>query len=263
VFVAIIVGIRRWPAPGTDRAGDPRTIASIFRTPAPITPQDWLGLAGLGLVGHSLYQFLFIGGLARTSVANSSLILAATPVVIALLAAVLGQERVGRLHWAGAALSMAGIYIVVGHGASLGRSELAGDLMMVVAVFCWAAYTLGARTLMMRHSPVGVTGISMALGTLVYAAVMWPRLLAVEWRTLSGATWAAIVYSALFALCVAYTIWYVAVRRIGGARTAVYSNVIPLVAMATAVVFLGEPLSASKILGAAAVLVGVALTRVR
>jgi drug/metabolite transporter (DMT)-like permease len=217
VFVAIIVGIRRWPAPGTDRAGDPRTIASIFRTPAPITPQDWLGLAGLGLVGHSLYQFLFIGGLARTSVANSSLILAATPVVIALLAAVLGQERVGRLHWAGAALSMAGIYIVVGHGASLGRSELAGDLMMVVAVFCWAAYTLGARTLMMRHSPVGVTGISMALGTLVYAAVMWPRLLAVEWRTLSGATWAAIVYSALFALCVAYTIWYVAVRRIGGA----------------------------------------------
>ena len=52
----------------------------------------------------------------------------------------------------------------------------------------------------------------------------------------------AILYSAIFALGVAYTIWYAAVRQIGSARTAVYSNVIPLVAMATAVIFLGEPL---------------------
>ena len=61
---------------------------------------------------------------------------------------------------------------------------------------------------------------------------------------------------------VAYTSWYVAVRQIGSTRTSVYSNLIPLVAMLTAVVFLGEPLSTSKVLGACAVLVGVALTRV-
>jgi drug/metabolite transporter (DMT)-like permease len=75
-------------------------------------------------------------------------------------------------------------------------------------------------------------------------------------------SWLALVYSALFALCVAYTIWYAAVRRIGGPRTSVYSNVVPLVAMATAVAFLDEPLGRSKIVGAAAVLFGVALTRV-
>ena len=51
--------------------------------------------------------------------------------------------------------------------------------------------------------------------------------------------------------------------QIGSARTAVYSNVIPLVAMLTAVLFLGEPLGARKLLGAAAVLGGVAMTRVR
>jgi drug/metabolite transporter (DMT)-like permease len=72
----------------------------------------------------------------------------------------------------------------------------------------------------------------------------------------------ALVYSALFALCVAYTIWYVAVREIGSARTSVYSNLVPMVAMMTAVVFLDEPLSAGKLAGAAAVLVGVALTRI-
>ena len=59
----------------------------------------------------------------------------------------------------------------------------------------------------------------------------------------------------------AYTIWYVAVRQIGSARTSAYSNLIPVVAMVTAVLFLGEPLEWRKVIGAAAVLAGVALTR--
>ena len=84
---------------------------------------------------------------------------------------------------------------------------------------------------------------------------------ATTWSQLSARTWLAILYSAIFALAVAYTIWYAAVRQIGSARTAVYSNLIPLVAMATAVIFLGEPLRARNVVGAAAVLLGVALTR--
>lgn len=263
VFLGIIVWIRRarpeaaeQPADGAD------ALASIFHTPEPITRADWTALAGLGLVGHFFYQYLFIGGLARTSVANSSLMLAATPVVIALFAAVLGQDRVSRLHWAGAALSMAGIYIVVGHGVAIDRAALTGDLMMFGAVICWAIYTLGARQLMMRHSPVGVTGISMTIGTVLYVPAMLGHLRTVDWTALSRATWLALMYSALFALCVAYTIWYAAVRQIGSARTSVYSNLVPLVAMLTAVVFLGEELTPSRVIGACAVLLGVALTRV-
>ena len=59
----------------------------------------------------------------------------------------------------------------------------------------------------------------------------------------------------------AYTIWYAGVRQIGSARTSVYSNLIPIVAMATAVIFLGEPILLRNVIGAAAVLGGVALTR--
>lgn len=263
VFLAIIIGIRRMPAGGGDAPADGAdALASILHTPAPITRPDWLGLIGLGIVGHLLYQYFFIGGLARTSVANSSLMLAATPVVIALVSAVLGQDRVGRLHWLGAALSMAGIYVVVGHGAAFDAEGLAGDLMMFGAVCCWAIYTIGARHLMTRHSPVGVTGISMAVGTLFYVVLAWPAIRAVDWQSVSLGAWLAVGYSALFALCIAYTIWYAAVRQIGSARTSVYSNLVPLVAMVTAVVFLGESLSPSKIAGAGAVLIGVALTRV-
>jgi drug/metabolite transporter (DMT)-like permease len=251
-------GPRHTPADATDG-----TVASIFHTPAPVTARDWLALAGLGVVGHVLYQFFFIGGLSRTSVANSSLMLAAAPVLIALIGAVTGDERVAPLHWLGAAVSALGIYLVVGTGVAVGGAGTTGDLMMFVAVCCWAAYTLGARPLMTRHSPVGVTGLSMAIGSVIYLGINWRRVLAVDWTAVSPVTLGLIVYSALFALCVSYTIWYVAVRQIGSARTSVYSNLVPLVAMVTATIFLREPVSARKLLGAAAVLLGVALTRVR
>ncbi len=261
MFLVLIVALQRRPdlAGGRD---DAESIASIFRTPAVMTRRDWFGLAGLGVVGHFLYQYFFIGGLARTSVANSSLMLAATPVVIALVTAMQGKERISRLHWLGAALSVAGIYAVVGGGMRIGGSSARGDLMMFAAVCCWAAYTLGARELMTRHSPVGVTGLSMAIGTAIYVAVSFGHVRAVRWTSVSGATWLAILYSAVFALCISYTIWYAAVRAIGSSRTAVYSNLVPIGAMLTAVLFLGEPLGARKVAGAMAVLAGVALTRV-
>jgi drug/metabolite transporter (DMT)-like permease len=275
VFLSIIFGLRKFgeaKAGAGDAEASPYgssrevaaddSVASIFHSPASITRKDWLGLIGIGVVGHFFYQYLFISGLAQTSVANSSLMLAATPVVIALLSAALGQDRVSPLHWAGAALSLSGIYVVVGHGAGLGASSLRGDLTMFAAVFCWAAFTIGARPLMTRHSPVGVTGVSMAIGTVLYVAALTPHLLQVRWTGIGAGTWIALVYSALFALCVSYTIWYAAVREIGSARTSVYSNVVPVVALLTAVLFLGEPLELAKSAGATMVLVGVALTRV-
>lgn len=256
VFLAVIGALRLRAPAGSESA------ASIFRTPARLTARDVVELAALGLVGHFLYQYFFIGGLALTTVANSSLMLASTPVVIALISALLGYERVGLRHWVGAALSLTGIYIVVGRGFELGGRGFTGDLMMVAAVLCWAIYTLGSRRLISRHSPVGVTGLSMAFGTLIYVPVMWSHVRAAPWSALGWRTWLAIVYSSIFALGVAYTIWYAGVRQIGSARTSVYSNVIPIVAMATAVIFLGEPLRLANVIGAAAVLVGVALTRV-
>jgi drug/metabolite transporter (DMT)-like permease len=218
----------------------------------------WLG--GLGLVGHTLYQYLFVGGLARTSVANSSLLIAMTPVLIALLTAA-GGHHIKRQHWAGTALSLLGIYLVIGRGIRFAGESAHGDLMVAAAVICWAVYTMAARRLMQRHSPFGVTALSMSIGTCLYLPFAWPALARVHWSSVSTRSWMALAYSAIFALCIAYTIWYAAVKEIGSARTAVYSNLVPIVAMATAVIWLGEPLTVLKAIGAAAVVLGVALTR--
>lgn len=235
--------------------------SAVFHTPHPLTVRDRIDLAWLGFVGHCCYQYCFVAGVAATSVSNAALIIAATPVSVAVLSAALGRERIGWLHWLGAAISISGIYFVVGRGAAFGGSTLKGDLLTMASVGCWTAYTLGASRLIARHSPLYVTGMTMMIGGVPYVLLALPALLRMDWSAPGEWTWTALVLSAIFALGVAYLIWYTAVQKIGPSRTAIYSNVVPIVAMAVAAMWLDESLTRSRLLGAAAVLSGVYLTR--
>ena len=67
--------------------------------------------------------------------------------------------------------------------------------------------------------------------------------------------------SSLLALAFSYMIWYTAVQRIGSSRTAIYSNLTPIVAMIVAAIWLGEPIGAPQIIGAVTILSGVFITR--
>jgi drug/metabolite transporter (DMT)-like permease len=244
VFVAIIA----W-------RGD---LASKLRA---IPRGDWPTIVVLSIVGHGIYQYLFLAGVARTSASNSALIFGFTPITVSLLSAWLGHERSGWFRWIGTAVSLIGIYFVVGRRAPHGTSSLTGDALIFGAMLCWAAYTVWAKPLLGRHSPLFITGVTMAIGTAVYApfALLWLR--GVDVAAFSVGAWAGIVYSALFSLVAAYVIWYTAVQRLGGSRTSMYSNIVPLVAMAIAAVWLDEPMTPAKIGGAAAVVGGVLLTR--
>jgi drug/metabolite transporter (DMT)-like permease len=226
-----------------------------------VTAADWRRLIWLGFVGHFIYQFCFVGGVDKTSVDNAALIIGVTPVAVAVMSAALGRERIGRLHWLGAAVSAFGIYFVVGNDLSFGGTTLQGDLMVMTSVACWSIYTTGASTLIARHSPLFVTGTTMVIGGIPYALVVMPQVLRVDWARVSDWTLVSLVLSALFALCLAYLIWYTAIQKIGPARTSMYSNLVPIAAMSVAAVWLGETITGRKLIGATAVLVGVLLTR--
>ena len=223
---------------------------------------DWARLAALGAIGHCVYQYFFMAGLSRTTASNSSLIIGCSPVAVSIASALAGHERVPGSQWAGVLLSVAGVYLVVGRAADFGGSSLAGDLLTLGAVVCWAVFTVGSRGLLTRYSPLAVTGVTMLIGTALYAPSALGELLRMQWRTVPAWAWASLVLSAVLALNVAYLIWYTAVQRIGNIRTSAYSNIIPLVAMSVAAIFLGEQLTAARVAGAAAILGGVAITRI-
>ena len=253
----IAIRLARWWA---GRTGRP--ISAALHTTADLTPRDRFDLVWLGLVGHCLYQLAFVGGVDLTSVANAALILGATPVVVAVMSVLLGRERLTALHWTGVAVSFFGIYLVVGRGASFGGVTFEGDLRIMVSVLFWASYTIGAMRLVARHSPLYVTGVTLAIGAVPYVLIALPQLFRTDWAAVSLWTWGALVWSALFAIGLAYLIWYTAVQRIGPTRTAIYANVVPIAALIVASVWLGEAITPAGGMGAVAILGGVFLTRV-
>jgi drug/metabolite transporter (DMT)-like permease len=159
-----------------------------------LTAVEWRRIVELGVVGHFIYQICFLGAVARTTVANNSLIFAFTPVTVGLLTAAFGHERIPVSRWMGAAVSLAGIYLVVGTSAGEGASRL-GDLLCVGAMLCWSVYTVGARPLLETRSPMCVTGYSMAVGSILYLPIAWRGLTSMAWGQVRPTAWAALLAS--------------------------------------------------------------------
>ncbi len=224
-----------------------------------LTRAEWRRVIVLGLIGHLVYQFLFLGGLKRTSVANGSLIMGTTPVVVALLSAWTGHERISLQRWLGAAISFAGLYLVVGGQAGLGNPT--GDLLVLASTVCWATYSVASVPLLKRHSPMVVTGYTMAVGATAYTLAAVPALQSMDWASVSVTGWGLMMASAVFALGLAYLIWYSSVQRVGSTRTAAWSNVTPVMAMSIAALWLGEGLTLRQLAGAAVIFAGLITTR--
>jgi drug/metabolite transporter (DMT)-like permease len=229
-----------------------------------LTRRDLLPVIFLGLVGHTLYQLLFINGLAHTTAANSALLMATAPIFVAIYGQVLRIERASIWTWAGIILSFIGIVLLIGgSGASLrlGAETIVGDLMVLAAAMLWAAYTTGSKPLLARYSPLKLTALTMVAGTIPLVVVSIPPLRSQDWGAVTAGAWMGWLYSSLFAVVVAYLGWYTSVARVGTTRTAIYSNLTPVVAIVVAWVALGDQLSLLQLLGAAIVLAGLVLTR--
>ena len=231
------------------------------RQQARLTRADWLQLVFLGAVGTFLYQLCFVGGVRRTSVANGSLIVGISPIVIALLSAMAGHERIKPIRWVGVFTALAGLYLIVGRGVALSGQTLRGDALMIAAVVCWAVYSVASQPILRRHSALTVIGLTFSIGGAMYVVAMIPILVDVDWRAISGQSWGLMLASTLLALNLAYFIWYTGLKKLGGSRTSVYSYLTPVVAMAVAAIWLAEPVSANQLAGAGAVFAGLLITR--
>ena len=229
----------------------------------PVPRAAWPGIIALGLLGNAVYQTSFIHGLALTTADNTALIFTMVPLFVAVLSVALRIDRVSVRTWVGIVLGFVGLFLLVSNptGPHLTRATLAGDGLILLSVLCWAAYTVFSRPLLCTMSPLQFTTLTMTAGTPVLILASLPEIVRQPWGSLSWPSWAAVIFNTLFPLSLGYVIWYRSVQAVGGPRTAVYNNLVPMVTVVASWVLLGETLGPLQAAGAAIVLAGVSLAR--
>ena len=227
--------------------------------------RHWGRIVFLGLLANVVYQLLFIYGVDRTLAGNAGLVLATTPVWTLILASVSGQEHHGFPVWAGVLATLGGMVLVVlggGSGSGLGGGLLIGDLLLVLAAITWASYTVGTQDLTREYGALAVTSWTLWVGTIGLVALGGPSLWSLDLPAISRIGWMGVVYSGVLAIAVGYLIWNYGLEHIGGPRTAAFSNLVPVVALITAALWLGEDPGPTQIVGAIIIIGGVWIARV-
>lgn len=216
----------------------------------------------LGVLGHCVYQVLFIQGITLTRAGTASLVVAAAPALVALVARAYGHEKLPLRALVGIALSIAGVLLVLSGTISAdGSSHIAGDLMILAAVVAWAFYTVLLLPITRRADAVQIAAWSLLGGVIPLVLVAMPSLWRTEWAGIAPLTWGAVTYSGLFAMVIAYLIWYRGVELLGPTRTAMFGNLQPIVAVLVAWFMLGEVPTWFQGAGAATVIGGLYLAR--
>jgi drug/metabolite transporter (DMT)-like permease len=220
----------------------------------------WPVLLLLSALGMSGYTLLLYGALGYTSAMNASLITAANPALIVMMAIFLLGERTTRLGWLGIGLGLLGVLLVLTRGELQRVFSLSintGELLMIGAIVVWGSYTIIARRL--DIPAIAATAVQVAMATVTLA----PFALAMHVRLpeTPAEGW-SLAYIAVFPSLGAYLFWNLALKTIPPGTAGNYLN---LIAVFTAIitVALGTPLTLVQVAGGIMVVSGVLLTGIK
>lgn len=229
-----------------------------------IQREDWLRVGVVGIIGIGLYQILFTLGIYYTTASNSSLLIASGPIFTLLFAVLFREERIVPLQIVGILVSFLGVAMIVGAqsgGLTLEVEHLKGDLFTLTCAAINGLCAVISKRPLKRISSLRLMTVSFVLGTVSMLPFTWRALLYQPWAHLSLNGWLGLVYASFIAAGLGYVLWFRAIGEIGATRTMVYNYLIPVVAVAVAVLTLREQFTALQALGALIVFVGIALAR--
>ncbi len=218
----------------------------------------------LGFLVIPVNQGFFLFGLTESTASHAALLYALTPIVVFLLARRFLREGNAGAKLAGIVAAFLGAaLILVDRGLAREMSVMRGDLLMLVAVFSWALYTIGSKDLLKRYDPMTLTtwvlisGTAMSLpAALIPGAI--PRL-----DSLSLPVWGGIAYLAIGTSVIAYPLWLYALRRLEASKVAITTNAQPVLTSALSWLLFGERFGPAFFVGAALILFGVTWVETR
>jgi drug/metabolite transporter (DMT)-like permease len=226
---------------------------------------EWRRFALLGLLGVAAFSMLLYLGLERTTAVNGLLVQAVQPsLTMVAMVALVGERPTARMV-AGLVVSLVGVATIVAHGSLeqlLAFSPNHGALLILGATMIYSVYTILLSRLSLRDPIVAAAGIFIA-GAIWLAPAYGAELLAGHHMALTPGTLAVILYTALFASCIAYIAYNRTVVLIGPTRAGSVTNLMPIFGTLLATVALGERLQGYHLIGIALVVAGVVLVRTR
>ncbi len=229
--------------------------------PSGLTRRDYRTFVVISLTGLVGNTTVWYWGLKYTSPVAAGILGAASPVIIALIGAAWLGDRLSRWNMIGIALTVAAVLLTIARGSVDALRALSfnkGDLIIMLSQSAWVTYTLYSRA---NSSPLGPASIQ-AGAYVVSAAVLAPLVLIERpWKSIGSASWlgwTVILYSA-GPITLGHLWYYQCVRAVGAGRAAVFTNVMPFLVIGLSWLLLGEAIRWYHVVGALAVIAGVAL----
>ncbi len=233
-----------------------------------LPPRDsWAALAVMGFVGVFFHQVLQAIGLTMTSAINTGWLIGLIPIWSAILSAIFRNERFGAMQIAGLLLGFAGALLVVTRGNPAGTNfslpSTKGDLLILASTLNWAIYTVIGHGTIRRLGALRATAAGMLFGL----GMLLPFFFALQgWDEIGNLTsvgWSSVLFLGIGSSALGYLFWYGALEKIEAGRVAAFIYIEPLVTLAAAALLLGEPVTATSVIGGIIVLAGVLLVQRR
>jgi drug/metabolite transporter (DMT)-like permease len=223
---------------------------------------DELTLAGLGIMGGSLYFLTENMALLHSTSSNVSILVSTTPLVTAMLLAIFYKsERLSSRQIGGSVLAFIGVVLVVLNGQLVLHLNPLGDALALGASFTWGFYSLFMRRIMGRYSADFITRKVFFYGLVTimpYFALVHP--LDIDLLTSGSMTiWGNLFFLGFVASTGGYLLWNWVMRKLGAVKSTNFIYLQSLVSMVAGHVILGERITIMAIAGAVILIIGMIL----
>lgn len=225
----------------------------------PLNKTDFLSVFLLGVIGVFINQWSFFKGLQTADPTISALILATTPILTSILAAIFLKERLTIRMLIGSIVAIIGIFFVVTKGTLTSIQIDKGLLWIVVTMVTFAIMIIMTRLLASRVDPLTITLYSNIVGLII--AIPFAFLLDSPIQISSNfSDWALLIGTAIIVHGLANLIWNQNIRYVDASKASVLSNLEPFVAMIMGLLLLSKPITGAEMVGSLFIVGGVILS---
>jgi O-acetylserine/cysteine efflux transporter len=211
-----------------------------------------------GAVGYGGSILVQNAGITRTSVSHAALLIGATPVLVAVIAALWHRSVASPVAWTGFAVSFAGVGLVAAGGG--GGASFAGDGLVLVSLGLSASFTVAQARLLPGRDPVAVTAVQF----LAAAVTALPVAAVTEGAPPAAAGGAGPVLATaglvLLGTLAPATLFAYGQARVSAEMAGSFVNLEPVVGAAAGAAVFGDPVGVAQAAGVAAILTGIALS---